>query len=227
MNYEEKYKEMKKRVLTIGQGYVEGVDYTSPRSIAEYIDPELCETEDEKISKAIIAWLKSSRYVPNDQAEILNSWIDWIKKKCQNKSIEQDTEIRDLWVYIREWNEKFGRLPKDEDELVSCINYVMKRQKSSCSDEEEELTEFELMLASTISAWQISMKDSFGEGNYQLLKKDAKELLDLARKEIFKSLPKWKKITKIEQNYLVYGYLSNDEYYLSIKELIENLPKEE
>ena len=45
--------------------------------------------------------------------------------------------------------------------------------------------------------------------------------------DALKDLPKWKKITKIEQNYLVYGYLSNDEYYLNIKELIENLSKEE
>jgi hypothetical protein len=48
MNYEEKYKEMKKRVLAIGQGYVKEVDYSSPRSIAEYIDPELSESEDER-----------------------------------------------------------------------------------------------------------------------------------------------------------------------------------
>lgn len=44
-------------------------------------------------------------------------------------NIEQDTEIHDLWVYIREWNDKFGRLPKDEDELAVCIDYVMKRLK--------------------------------------------------------------------------------------------------
>ena len=51
------------------------------------------------------------------------------QKQGEQKPIEQDTEIRDLWVYIREWNEKFGRLPKDEDELAACIDYVMKRQK--------------------------------------------------------------------------------------------------
>ena len=50
-------------------------------------------------------------------------------KLVEQKPVEQDTEIHDLWVYIREWNEKFGRLPKDEDELAACIDYVMKRQK--------------------------------------------------------------------------------------------------
>lgn len=46
------------------------------------------------------------------------------------------------------------------------------------------------------------------------------------KEDALKFLPKWKKITEEKQNYLAYGYLSNDEYYLSIKELIENLPKE-
>jgi len=55
------------------------------------------------------------------------SLLGFVKK--EQKSIEQDTEIRDLWVYIREWNEKFGRLPKDEDELAALIDYVTKRQK--------------------------------------------------------------------------------------------------
>ena len=52
---EEKYQEMKKRVLEIGRGYVKEVDYSKPRSIAEYIDPELKEgSEDEKIRTTLI-----------------------------------------------------------------------------------------------------------------------------------------------------------------------------
>ena len=45
--------------------------------------------------------------------------------------------------------------------------------------------------------------------------------------DALKDLPKWKKITKSEQNYLAYGYLSHDGYYLSIQELKDKLPKEE
>lgn len=51
------------------------------------------------------------------------------EKQGEQKPIEQDTETHDLWMYIREWNDKFGRLPNDEDELAACIDYVMKRQK--------------------------------------------------------------------------------------------------
>ena len=63
------------------------------------------------------------------------------------------------------------------------------------------------------------------------MKVDVKEwknkLIDLAKKELLEEVPMWKKITKKEQNYLAYGYLSNDEYYLSIQELKDKLPKEE
>ena len=52
-----------------------------------------------------------------------------LKSRVSRSPVEQDTETRDLWEYIQEWREKFGRIPKDEDELADCIDYVMKRQK--------------------------------------------------------------------------------------------------
>lgn len=65
-----------------------------------------------------------------------------LEKQGEQKSVEQDTETRDLWVYIKEWREKFGRLPKDEDELAACIDYVMKRQKpAEWSEEDEKIIE--------------------------------------------------------------------------------------
>ena len=66
----------------------------------------------------------------NDVSDIvLNAILNAFEWRNKQKPIEQDTETRDLWVYIREWNDKFGRLPKDEDELAACVDYVMKRQK--------------------------------------------------------------------------------------------------
>ena len=66
----------------------------------------------------------------------------WLEKQTP---ILQDTEVRDIWVYIKEWKEKFGRLPKDEDELASCIDYVSKRQKyAEWSEEDENLLNLSL-----------------------------------------------------------------------------------
>ena len=73
---------------------------------------------------------KIARELANDNlTNALQYTMIKLSKKQGEKPVEQDTEIHDLWVYIREWNEKFGRLPKDEDELAACVDYVMKRQK--------------------------------------------------------------------------------------------------
>ena len=72
---------MKKRVLAIGQGYVKEVDYTSPRSIAEYIDPDLKESEDERIRKGIIYGMNALKEQHKETfASIpINDCIAWLK----------------------------------------------------------------------------------------------------------------------------------------------------
>ena len=37
---------------------------------------------------------------------------------------------RDTWVYVQMWVKKFGRLPKDTDELCACIDFVVKKMNS-------------------------------------------------------------------------------------------------
>jgi len=56
MDYEKKYKEMKARVLEMGRGYVKGLDYSNPRQIAEYIDPELKEECEEDEPEELYLW---------------------------------------------------------------------------------------------------------------------------------------------------------------------------
>lgn len=97
------------------------------------------------------------------------------------------------------------------------------------ADEEKKLADFEKELEKMMVSFSNGNlgSDAIKEMPKQKLHDYAHRLLDLARKEIEQDLPKWKKITKREQNYLVYGYLSNDEYYLRIQELKDKLPKEE
>ena len=82
---EEKYQEMKKRVLEIGRGYVKEVDYSKPRSIAEYIDPELKEgSEDEKIRTTLIDYfIKTKEEVCQETFfEIpIDNIIAWLEKQ--------------------------------------------------------------------------------------------------------------------------------------------------
>ena len=118
--------------------------------------------------------------------------------------------------------------------------------------DEEGLTKFDYAVLSIISD-----HNSHTDSIEAFAKRSSKKLLDLVRKEVekeitkeveqkainhtyayqngyengkydaLKDLPKWKKITEEKQNYLAYGYLSHDGYYLSIQELKDKLPKEE
>lgn len=105
--------------------------------------------------------------------------------------------------------------------------------------QKEELTEFEKELINLVFKYKYwdSSKDKVKQG----IKKDSKLLLDLARKEILKDFPKWKKATehlrgegfihydnhshRMTAEY-AYTNVEGGEYYLSIDDL-KTLPKEE
>lgn len=85
MDYERAYKEMKARVLEIGRGYVQGVDFSKPRQIAEYIDPELKESEGEKIMKDVVAAVETYGDFSQGRKEEIYAWL---KSKGEQKSVE-------------------------------------------------------------------------------------------------------------------------------------------
>lgn len=130
MNYEDKLRLAKEALAS----------NSYDRETIEYIFPELKESEDERIRKAIFKALskKDARDALLANGIQVSDALAWVEKQGEQKPVEQDTEVHDLWVYIREWNDKFGRLPKDEDELAACIDYVMKRQKLAEWSEEDE-----------------------------------------------------------------------------------------
>lgn len=93
-------------------------------------------------------------------------------------------------------------------------------------DEEEELTEFDYAVLSIISD-----HNSHTDSIEAFAKRSSKRLLTIARKEILKDLPKWKKSNdNLNLNTIVH-HLNDDVlywkgYYIWMKDL-ENLSKEE
>ncbi len=90
-DYEKKYKEMKARVLEIGRGYVKGVDFSKPRQIAEYIDPDLKESEDEKIRKDIMAAVETYGSFTQGRKEEIYTWL---KNQGEQKPVERSLPYR-------------------------------------------------------------------------------------------------------------------------------------
>ena len=63
---------------------------------------------------------------------------EWDAEKKELKIDYPDNLPKDNWELIHEFVEKFGRIPKDEDELNTLVEYVLKRQKSAWSADDEE-----------------------------------------------------------------------------------------
>lgn len=104
------------------------------------------------------------------------------------------------------------------------------------ADEEDELTEFEKEVKDLMN----SCCNEIGEADItnEWAKEAAENLLDLARNEILKSLPKWKKATEHKEFPLhlcvmdenMYPFLDTEvnegDYYIELSDL-KTLPKEE
>jgi hypothetical protein len=146
--------------------------------------------------------------------EKLNNIIDELKsylEKTPKEQVEKD------WKEIQDWYAQHFTNEKH--------------------NEKEELTEFEKRFIELIRFWMSGNTNP--EENLIQSRFDAKELLDLARKEIFKDLPKWKKATEYKDFEINEACILNDdiypiiatnvnigEYYLELDEL-KNLPLEE
>ena len=100
------------------------------------------------------------------------------------------------------------------------------------ANEEEELTEFEKRIYSLIN---FSDPDNFP--SIEEVKEEAEILLDLARKDVLKDLPKWKKAKKDEEldchvaiqqddRVVLSDFVQEDEYYITL-DVLKTLPKEE
>lgn len=103
------------------------------------------------------------------------------------------------------------------------------------ADDEEKLTEFEEAMVSFAHTMFDHLLDKTKEVD---IKEWKEKLLDLARKEILKDLPKWRKATKCKEfdkhvcvmDYYTFPFLDTEvnegDYYIKLEDL-KTLPKEE
>jgi hypothetical protein len=77
MDYEKAYKEALERAKL---SRLQLLDIGEEATEIEYIFPELKESEDERIRKEIISYIKSSGAVTN------SNWISWLEKQGEQKS---------------------------------------------------------------------------------------------------------------------------------------------
>jgi len=84
MNYEQKYKEALKRAKEWMAGKYGHYISDTPQEIAEFIFPELRESEDERTRKEIISFLKEFEY-DHYRSLDFSSWIAWLEKQSEQR----------------------------------------------------------------------------------------------------------------------------------------------
>ena len=131
--------------------------------------------------EVISSWLRDHirRYINSEYNEFhhcfeydgtinVEELIDDLKVVIDNNAFDVDAafdarESRDNWEYIKEFCDKFGRMPKDMDELDVLVSYVMnKRQKEQPTNEEMLRTlraEYEKGVADTIAKYEQKPSD--------------------------------------------------------------------
>ena len=63
----------------------------SVKATIEHIFPELTESEDEKIRKGLLAWLKDKQANPSIgfSTTKMEQWIAWLEKQCEQKTVDE------------------------------------------------------------------------------------------------------------------------------------------
>ena len=107
---------------------------------------------DFRVGMGINRWTDENVYPATEEQRSLlfkkmrETEYEWNAEKKELKNIDQKQVInypdnlpKDNWELIHEFVNKFGRIPKDEDELNVLIEYVLKRQRPTWSEEDERL----------------------------------------------------------------------------------------
>lgn len=169
----------------------------------------------------------------------------WLQDKSRKVVTRDGRNVRIVFTEAQDDNypilalvQRKTESQKEQPHLFSTLG-VYEVGRESCldlffADEKEELTEFE----NTMVSFAHAMFDHLLDVTKEIDIKEWKDkLLDLARKELLKDLPKWKKATEkkdlekhiaiLEENkVLLSNYLEEDDYYIDLEDL-KTLPKEE
>ena len=121
MDYEKKYKEALERARALNEGKTTGA---FGETVCEYIFPELKESEDERIRKQILAFLKEFE---RDHYRNLDfsSWITWVEKQKLTWSEKDDYYRENLITWL---NCGVVRVDLRKD-FIDWLNSIKKRME--------------------------------------------------------------------------------------------------
>jgi hypothetical protein len=161
--YKKKYEEAMLRMTK----WVEGSEIIDPKEVAEFVFPELKESEDEKIKKEII------NYISKQGASIkynFDAWIAWLEKQGENTHNKELSELlhKVICRFINDPNIPYTEREKVSMEIIPYVERIEKQgeQKPAWSEEDE------MMLNHTISTVKLHLNDVGSDKKEILLVKE-------------------------------------------------------
>lgn len=122
---------------------IRGARCTSPlRDALEYLIPELRESEDERIRKAIIHYiLYETKGNISEATE--HVWVTWLEKQKEQKSIIQDVELNDaVYDYVRDhfiagadFTPEYIKKLMENAFFAGVDYYLLKQESESCESD--------------------------------------------------------------------------------------------
>lgn len=159
--------------------------------------------------------------------EWIKAWCPRIIDLARNEFEKENSEFKPKFTYNeKDYSELANKLIEFRNNTPLCsVSYRDGDGRKVILHYEKEI--LELARKELEANYYTKVIDDRMVFKSELHEQSLQTAYDMGKQDVLKDLPKWKKITEEEQNYLAYGYLSYDGYYLSIQELKDKLPKEE
>lgn len=160
MNYKEKYENALERARELKNKLEKSCSLATPTGI-ESIFPELKESEDERIRKAIhiyLDWLDGRKDIEPRGEYSIRDMIAWLEKQCEPNWVHHKVDLSDCSEeYRKAYYDGWNNCNKQHSQLKG-------EQKPAWSEEDE------LMLKDTIMAIDMILTSTFQENNPNLYK---------------------------------------------------------
>ena len=180
MDYEKKYNEALKWMRELYPGL-----HGATKEDAEHFFPELRESEDERIRKEIIAFLKHYHTGEGDSVTYDNDWLVYLEKQKEQKPAEWSEDDNNMWTHLNGYLNGFSC---SEDAIKQMADWFYElpdrfnlQPKQEWSEEDEKKIHF----LSRLIEFQVNDGEYCFGGNSAVSKQEAIEILKSLR-------PSWK-----------------------------------
>ena len=135
------YKVNEEAVKKIAERVYDNGSTVINRNDLEEMFPELAESKDERIKKAIV-WcidtIQGELGINEPEGLPISELKSWLEKQGEQKPLFPNNEVRDIWEYLYKFKTLYGHYPNDADEIEVIVREIIK-SKAEWNKRDEEI----------------------------------------------------------------------------------------